>query len=41
MIDLLYVAVTLVFFALMVAYAAACNRIGRSAGDERAQDEAR
>ena len=35
MIDLIYVAATVVFFALMVAYVAACNRLGRGADVER------
>lgn len=36
MIDLLYVAGTIGFFALMLAYVAACDRLGRGAArDER------
>ena len=36
MIDLIYVAATVVFFALMIAYVAACDRLGRGADVERA-----
>ena len=35
-IDLAYVGVTLVFFALMIFYVAACDRLGRVADVERA-----
>jgi hypothetical protein len=34
MLDLLYVAATIGFFALMLAYVAACARLGRAADDE-------
>ena len=39
MIDLIYVAVTLLFFTLMLAYVAGCDRIGRTADVERAKEE--
>lgn len=39
MIDLIYTVVTVAFFALMVAYVAACNRLGRAADVERAGKE--
>ena len=39
MIDLIYVLTTLLFFALMAAYVAACYRLGRSADVERASRE--
>jgi len=35
MIDLIYIAATVVFFAVMVAYVAACDRLGRGADIER------
>ena len=41
MIDVLYVVATIAFFALMIAYTAACNRLGRTADVERAQEDAR
>ena len=41
MIDLLYIAGTLAFFALMLAYVAACARLGRANGAEAAEDDAR
>ena len=39
MIDLIYVLTTVLFFALMVAYVAACDRLGRGADVERASKE--
>ena len=39
MIDVIYVAATVLFFALMIAYAAACERLGRSADVERAPED--
>jgi hypothetical protein len=42
MIDLIYIIVTLAFFGLMIAYVAACARLGRRASDEAAvNDETR
>jgi len=41
MIDVLYVAGTVLFFALMLGYVAACERLGRSADVERAREDAR
>ena len=41
MVDLLYVAGTLAFFALMLAYVAACARLGRSIGEEAVADDDR
>jgi hypothetical protein len=38
MIDLVYVLATVAFFALMMLYVAACDRIGRSADVERAEE---
>jgi hypothetical protein len=34
MLDLLYVALTVGFFALMLAYIRGCERLGREAGAE-------
>jgi hypothetical protein len=34
MIDIIYVLVTVVFFALMLAYVRACHGIGRKGADE-------
>jgi hypothetical protein len=34
MIDLLYLALTLAFFALMLAYVRGCEQLGRGAGSE-------
>jgi hypothetical protein len=39
MIDLVYVVGTLVFFALMLAYVAGCDHLGRSADVERAAED--
>jgi hypothetical protein len=39
MIDLVYVLTTVLFFALMMAYVAACARLGRNADVERASKE--
>jgi len=39
MIDFIYVAATVVFFALMLLYVAACDRLGRSADVERTRDQ--
>lgn len=37
MMDLVYLAATVAFFATMMAYLAGCDRLGRRAGDgERA-----
>lgn len=41
MIDVIYVVVTIGFFALMLAYTAACDRLGRAADVERAAEETR
>ena len=41
MIDVLYVAGTVLFFALMIGYAAACDRLGRGADVERTAEDAR
>ena len=35
MLDFLYVTATIGFFALMLAYVAACARLGRAVDDER------
>jgi len=40
-IDVLYVVATVLFFALMLGYVAACERLGRSADVERAREDAR
>jgi len=40
-IDVLYVVATVLFFALMLGYVAACNRLGRSADVERAKEDVR
>ena len=39
MIDVVYVAGTVLFFALMIAYVAACDRLGRAADVERAPED--
>ena len=39
MIDALYVAGTILFFALMILYIDGCDRLGRSADVERAPEE--
>jgi hypothetical protein len=38
MIDILYVAGTVLFFALMLLYVEACDRLGRVADVERSPD---
>jgi hypothetical protein len=40
-IDVVYVVATVLFFALMLGYVAACNRLGRSADVERAKEDVR
>jgi len=40
-IDFIYVVTTVLFFALMIAYVAACHRLGGSADVERASKEQR
>jgi len=37
--DFIYVLTTILFFALMLAYVAACDRLGRGADVERAPKE--
>jgi len=39
--DFIYVAGTLAFFALMLAYVAACARLGRPRDQEASADDAR
>lgn len=39
MMDIVYVATTLVFFALMVGYVAGCERLGRHAEVDHATKE--
>jgi len=39
MIDTLYVAGTILFFALMILYVEGCDRLGRGADVERAGEE--
>ena len=41
MLDLLYVMGTLAFFALMLAYVAGCERLGRPRDDAAHSDETR
>jgi len=41
MLDLIYVAATIVFFALMILYIHACDLLGRSADVERAEETVR
>ena len=38
-IDIIYILATIVFFALMVAYVAACDRLGRAADVDRGPKE--
>ena len=40
MIDVIYIVATVRFFALMLGYVAACERLGRSADGERAKEDA-
>jgi hypothetical protein len=35
MLDVVYVAATIAFFAIMIAYVAACDRLGAVPPDER------
>ena len=39
MIDVVYVAATILFFALMILYVEGCDRLGRTADVERASEE--
>ncbi|HVX41042.1 MAG TPA: hypothetical protein VHB25_15850 [Gemmatimonadaceae bacterium] len=41
MLDLVYVVATIAFFALMFAYVAACDRLGRVADVERTPEDPR
>jgi hypothetical protein len=41
MIDVVYVVATVLFFASMLGYVAACERLGRSADVERAGEDVR
>jgi hypothetical protein len=41
MIDLIYVVGTVLFFALMIAYVAGCERLGRMADVERSEGDVR
>ena len=34
MLDIVYIAITLAFFGLMLAYVRGCERLGREAGHE-------
>ena len=38
MLDLIYVAGSIAFFALMILYVAACNRLGRVAEVDRSEE---
>jgi len=38
-IDFIYVVATILFFAVMIGYTAACDRLGRAADVERATKE--
>ena len=38
MLDLIYVAGSIAFFALMILYVAACDRLGRAADVERSEE---
>ena len=38
-IDFIYILATIVFFALMIAYTVACDRLGRAADVERSTKE--
>ena len=39
MIDIIYLLATVLFFALMLVYVAACDRLGREADVERSSKE--
>lgn len=39
MLDVIYVAGTILFFVLMIAYVAACDHLGRAADVERAPED--
>ena len=41
MMDLIYVIGTVVFFALMIAYVAGCDRLGRIPDVERVEEDMR
>jgi hypothetical protein len=41
MIDLVYIATTLIFFALMLGYVRACERLGRSGSVDVGKDGTR
>lgn len=40
MMDLVYVAATILFFALLLLYAAGCERLGRTSDVERTGEDA-
>lgn len=37
MIDLIYIALTIAFFALMLAYVQGCERLGRDTSDDHTE----
>jgi hypothetical protein len=41
MLDVIYLATTVAFFAVMVLYVRGCERLGRSPGAAEADEEAR
>lgn len=41
MIDILYIVGSVLFFSLMLAYTAACNRLGRVSDATQAREDAR
>ncbi len=41
MIDIIYITATLLFFALMLVFVKACDRLGQSADIERASESLR
>lgn len=41
MTDVMYVVVSVLFFLLMLAYVAACDRLGRAADVDRVREDVR
>jgi hypothetical protein len=41
MLDVIYIAVTVVFFAIMIAYVRGCERLGAAQGGDAARQDHR
>lgn len=41
MADIIYIVATILFFAGMIAYTAACDRLGKTSSGERGEEKTR